>query len=150
MGELTPIPQLTVMEGWHTLGVRVAPDGNNKAELEHLTQIVMEWFTAMKAGWLTHEAAAFSLWYVVLKQLEYPLVMTTLMEWECNTIMQPILAAALPEMGIVCTMAHAVVHGPLWYQGLDILNLHTEQLIAWLQTLLQYGLQLEDVTGSMI
>jgi len=53
-------------------------------------------------------------------------------------------------MGIVRTMARAVVHGPLRFQGLDIPNLYTEQLIARLQTLLQYGSQPEDVTGSMI
>jgi len=34
MGELTPIPQLPVMEGRQTLGVRVAPDGNNAAEFK--------------------------------------------------------------------------------------------------------------------
>jgi len=83
------------------LGIRVAPDGNNKVEFEHLSQIANKWFTMMKAGWLTHEAAAFSLRNVVLKQLEYPLVMTTFTEKECHAIMQPILAAGLPAMGIV-------------------------------------------------
>jgi len=43
-----------------------------------------------------------------------------------------------------------VVHGPLHYQGLDIPNLYTEQMIAQLTTLLQYGSQEEDVTGYLI
>jgi len=73
-----------------------------------------------------------------------------LMEKECNTIMQPILAAGLPAMGIVWMMARVVVHGPLCYQGLDLPNLYMEQCIARLQTLLQYGLQAKDVTGSLI
>jgi len=43
-----------------------------------------------------------------------------------------------------------VVHGPLCYQGLNIPNLYTEQIIAWLQALLQYGPQAEDVMGSLL
>jgi len=38
-GQLTPIvPQLAVMEAQHTLGVCVAPDSNNKAELEQTSR----------------------------------------------------------------------------------------------------------------
>jgi len=35
-GKLATIPQLPVTEAHRTLGVRVAPDGNNAVELEHL------------------------------------------------------------------------------------------------------------------
>jgi len=105
---------------------------------------------AMKVGRLTHEAAAFSLCNVILKQLTYPLVTMMLTEKECTAIVQPILVAGLPAMGIVRMMAQAVVHGPLCYHGLDIPNLYTEQLLACLQALLQYSPQAEDVTGSLI
>jgi len=149
-GQATSIPQLPVVDARQTLGIRVAPDGNNTAEFEHLNQIATEWFTKMKAGWLTHEVVAFSLRNVVLKQLEYPLVTMMFMERECNSIMQPILAAGLPAMGVVQILAWVVVPGPLWFQGLNIPNLYMEQLITRLQALLQYRLQLEDVTGRMI
>jgi len=149
-GKLVAIPQLAVTEARRTLGVRVAPDGNNKAELEHLMQIASTWFTAMKAGRITHEAAAFSLRQIVLKQLTYPLVTTTLTEAECSTIMKPILAAGLPAMGVVRTLARAVVHGPVRYQGLEIPNLYTEQMVARITTLLQYGPHGDDVTGSLL
>jgi len=84
-----------------TLGVRVALDGNNAAKFGHLLQVATEWYMAMKVGRMTHEAAAFSLWHVVIKQLTYPLVTTTFTEKECTAIMQPILVAGLPAMGIV-------------------------------------------------
>jgi len=93
------------MEARRTLGVRVVPDGNNMAEFEHLIQIATEWYTAMKVGRMTHKVVAFSLCNVVLKQLTYPLVTTTFTEKECMAIMQPILAAGLPAMRIVQTMA---------------------------------------------
>jgi len=149
-GELVTIPQLSVTEARRTLRVRVAPDGNNDAEIQHLMQIANEWFTAMKVGHLTKEAAAFSLQNVVMKQLIYPLVATMLNQKECEAVMCPILVAGLPAMGVVRTMARDVVHGPLCYQGLDILHLYTEQMLTRFSTLLQYGSQVEDVTGSLI
>jgi len=76
--------------------------------------------------------------------------MTMLTEKECNKIMKPILAAGLPAMGVVQTMAQVVVHGPLMYQGLDIPSLYMEQLVAQIMALLQYGSQLEDVMGRLI
>jgi len=71
-------------------------------------------------------------------------------EKECMAIMQPILAAGLPAMGIVRMMARVVVHGPICYQGLNIPNLYMEQLLAWLQALLQYGQKAKDVMGSLL
>jgi len=94
-------PTTTSDRGRWNLGVRVAPDGNNEAEFEHLMQIATKWFMAMKAGRLTHEAAAFSLQNVVLKQLVYPLVMTMFTQQDCTAIMKPILEAGLPAMGVV-------------------------------------------------
>jgi len=76
------ILQLQVTEAHQTLGVRMAPDRNNKAELEHFMTIASQWFTAMKAGQITLEAAAFSLEKVVLKKLTYPLVTTTFTDEE--------------------------------------------------------------------
>jgi len=100
-GQKVAIPQLQVTEACQTLGVRVAPDRNNKAELEHLMTMASQWFTAMKASRITHEAAAFSLKQVILKKLMYPLMTTTFTEEECQTIMKPILAAGLLAMGVV-------------------------------------------------
>jgi len=93
-------------------------------------QIASEWFTAMKAGWLMHVAAKFSLHNVVLTQLAYPLVSMTFTQKQCQAIMWPILAAGLPAMGVVRTMVREAVHGPLQYQGLDVPNLYTKQTIA--------------------
>jgi len=143
-------PQLLVMEAHRTLGVRVAPDSNNAAELEHLMQIATKWFMEMKAGCHTQEAVAFSLCNVVIKQLMYPLVSTMLTPKECKAVMKPILAAGLPAMGVVRTMARDVIHGLLCYQGLNIPNLYTKQMLARISTLLQYSPQADDVTGSLI
>jgi len=38
-----PVPCLKMSEARRTLGVRIAPDGNNKAKARHLTEVAMEW-----------------------------------------------------------------------------------------------------------
>jgi len=92
----------------------------------------------------------FSLHNMIYKQLMYPLVSTMLTPKDCNAIMQPIMVVGLPAIGVVRTMARDVVHGPLCYQGLDIPNLYTEQMLTRLTTLLQYGQQEDNITGSLI
>jgi len=48
------------------------------------------------------------------------------------------------------TYPWAPVHGPLYYGGLDIPQPYTEQLIAHVHTMLQYGPDQEDPTGHLL
>jgi len=56
----------------------------------------------------------------------------------------------LPKVGCLHLMPWAVVHGPLWYMGLNVLNLYTEQFLSQLVMLLYCGGQLDDTTGILI
>jgi len=47
-------------------------------------------------------------------------------------------------------MPWAVVHGPPRYAGLNVPNLYTEQFLLQLVMLLQYGRQLDDMTGILV
>jgi len=42
------------------------------------------------------------------------------------------------------------VHGPWWYAGLNLPNLHTEQIIIQVLMVLKYGTQLADMTGILL
>jgi len=53
-------------------------------------------------------------------------------------------------MGINRNFPQAVAHGPPAYQGLNLPNLFTEQLIQHIQTLLKYGSHTFNVTGNLI
>jgi len=69
---------------------------------------------------------------------------------ECNKIMSPTLATGLPSAGLTCTFPRAMVHG-LWQWGsLNIPNLFTDQTIKHLHTLMKFGGQLTDMTGSLL
>jgi len=145
-----PIPELNPLEARQTLGVQLAPDGNNKDKLWHLMDIACSWNSSMSAAKVTHAAAEFGLWQVILRKLEYPLVATTFTHKECQTIMSPILMAGLPVAGLTRTFPRAVVHRPWQWGGLNIPNLFTEQMTKHIHMLLKFGGELADMTGSLI
>jgi len=99
---------------------------------------------------LPRAAADFGIRQVLLPKLRYPLVATTFSEAQCHSIMQPVLQQGLPALGVNCNFPRAVAYGPATYQGLNLPNLHTEQLISHILTMLKYGNLTEDPTGSLI
>jgi len=64
---------------------------------------------------------------------------TTFKLEQCKAIMRTVLYYGLPKAGLVHTMPHTLVHGPLWYRGFDIPNLYTEQLLSQLKMVVCYG-----------
>jgi len=44
--------------------------------------------------------------------------------------------SGLPKAGVVCTYPRALIYDPLKHAGLDIPNLHTEQLVMQIATVL--------------
>jgi len=79
----------------------LAPDGNNVYEFQHLLDVARSWNTLMSAAKVTHAAAEFGLRQVILQKLDYPLVVTTFTQTECQSIMSPILTAGLPAAGMI-------------------------------------------------
>jgi len=91
---------------------RIAPDGNNKDELQYMLEVAKSWQTLMSAAKVTHAAAEFGLQQVILCKLEYLLVATTFTPNKCNKLMSPLLSARLPSAGFIWTFLQASVHGP--------------------------------------
>jgi len=56
-----PIPQLKASDARRTLGVRLAPDGNNEAEFQFLVETAHQWQQAMATAKVTHSAAEFGM-----------------------------------------------------------------------------------------
>jgi len=102
------------------------------------------------ASRLNPQDATFSLHNVILPKVTYPLATMTFSQEQCNRIMRPLLQTGLAKGGVVCTFPRAVVHGPLKYGGLDLPNLHTEQTLMHVKTLLQYGSDHEHLTGFLL
>jgi len=60
-GRKVMIPHLHTTEACHTLGVRLAPDGNNEEEHKYLMGICQTWKQHMAAANLSQAAAEFSI-----------------------------------------------------------------------------------------
>ncbi len=149
-GTKVQIPRLETGEARRTLGVRLAPDGNNDAEYAHLREEAIKWKNHIATANLPRAVADYSIRQVLLPKLRYPLVATTFSEAQCQGIMQPVLQQGLPALGVNRNFPRAVAHGPVAYQGLNLPNPHTEQLITHILTVLKYGNIPHDPTGSLI
>jgi hypothetical protein len=143
------LERLEVQEARETLGVFIAMDGNQKAQTQALWEKAVTWADKVRTGRFTHAEAWFSLQFCVMKSLEYPLMATSLSKEQCNKIMKPIRAAALPAMGINRKLTLDVVHGPQRYQGVGIPDLWTVQGILKLWLALQHG-DAPTITGHQL
>ena len=148
-GNRVNLQQLPVSKGMRTLGVILAPDGNNDDQVAALVEKAEQWAELITTGHLEREEAWRALNSTILKALEYPLTATTLTQQETTRIFAPVRKAALPASGIVRTFPSAIAHAPLRYQGLAIPDLYATQQTKHVMTLLKFG-GTNTVTGIMI
>jgi hypothetical protein len=122
--------------GQETLGVILAPDGNNQAMLESLISKANAWKDHIQTGFLNPKDAHQALHTTILKTLQYPLPAMTLTEKECDKIMSPILEVGLPAMSVCRRYPRSIVYASKKDGGLNIPNLYISQgtsRIAFLQ-----------------
>ena len=149
-GNAKVIEKLAASDSRRTLGVRLAPDGNNEAEVKFLRERAQNWADRVRTGHLPRRLVWESMNTTILKSLQYPLPATTLTEEECRWIMAPLLAQGLPASGVVRSIPRAVVYGPVKFQGLGIPNLYTFQQTQHILRILKYCLVEENITGQLI
>jgi hypothetical protein len=144
------LERLDIHEARETLGVFIAMDGNQQAHqfLELLGKAHL-WADKVRTGHFTPAEAWYSLQFCILKSLEYPLMATSLSKKQCDDIMKPIRAAALPALKINRHLSLVVVHGPQRYQGLGIPDLWTVQGILKLWIAIQHG-DAPTITGNQL
>ena len=132
-----------------TLGVRLAPDGNNTAQYQHMRDLSNEWADRIRTGHLPRHLVWQSLQTTILKSLAYPLPATTLTEKQCLTILQPVLIAGLPRAGIARTFPRAVVYGPSKFGGLGIPHLYCEQHLDQIEMIIKFSKNSTQLTGQL-
>jgi len=149
-GALQTLKRLAPHKAERTLGVRLAPDGNNKAELVHLRDLATKWANRMRTGHLPRHLVWQSLQTTILKSLSYPLSATsTLTENQCYLILKPVLAEGLSRSGIVRSFPRDVVHGPVRFGGLGITNLFCEQKLTQIELLLKFSTHPTHLTSQV-
>jgi hypothetical protein len=149
-GNVAALERLSVSEARKTLGVKLAPDGNEQEQFKKLLAVAKTWKEQIRSGHLPRQLAWESMTTTILRTLHYPSPATTMTRKQCDTIMAPILQAGLHCSGIVRTFPGALVYGPIQQQGLGIPNLYTSQGIAHIKRILKYSPIEEDITGQLI
>lgn len=88
-GKRVELKQFPVDKGMRTLGVILAPDGNNKDQVAALREKAEQWAELIITGHLEREEAWRALNTTILKSLEYPLTATTLTQQETTIFLPP-------------------------------------------------------------
>ena len=98
-----------------------------------------EWTKKMKAACISRFAAILVVTTTIWATLSYPLAALTLTKKECERLMIPLYACALPRMGVNRHIALVYRYGPKCFHGLGLKHLYTDQGIEQLKILLSHG-----------
>jgi hypothetical protein len=143
------LERLSPKEARRTLGVYLAPDGNNEAQYQQLLQEAKKWADCVRTGHLPRRLAWQSMTTAIMKTLENPLAVSTLTEQQCSDIMKPLLKVGLSHSGIPNSFPRALVHAPVKVQGLNINHLYLNQNVQHIQKILKYC-RSATMTGQLI
>ena len=86
----------------------------------------------------------------ILRQLSFPLAATTFTKQECDGLLTPLLAVALPAAGLNRNFPRAILHGPKEQQGFELPHPYVEQGIAHMQRLVECPLRDNSITGQLL
>lgn len=149
-GRRCTLRRLAAHEADKTLGVYLAPDGNNDAQVKYLRTKAVTWAESIRVGMLPKRLAWQSLTTTILRTLLYPLPATTFSLSECRHILAPVKAAGLNGLGIVRSMTLPVALGPASHQGLGLPDLYVHQGIEHIIRICGLSHCLEDFTGRLL
>ena len=135
--------------GKETLGVFLAPDGNNKAAKLGLEKKAKIWRDNINAGHLTPTLAWHAANTTIMKSLEYPLPALTLTFDECNRIMKIVKQGLLNSLRVSVSIPSASLYGPKSEGGLQLHHLYHTQGFLQVEKLYKY-LNTDTVTGKLL
>jgi hypothetical protein len=150
-GTVVELERLSPNVARRTLGVRLAPDGNNEDEVKHLRGVAEKWKDSIRTGHLQRQGAWYALTVTVMKMIEYPLLALTLTkEEQCTHIMAPILMSGLPACGSICRyFPRDVLYAPIKFQGMGLKNIYITMGLLRVDLIASKG-KANSITGSLV
>jgi len=132
------------------LGVYLAPNGNNKMQIQILLDKTQKWEDNAHTRHLNKLAAWLNLISTILWQVHYIVPATMISQAQCNQTMSPCYWWGLLAAGYMWSFPWAILQAPFKYFGLEITNLYYEQGIQHILALLWYGTNPNDTTSKLI
>ena len=144
------LSRLEPHEACKTLGIHMAMDGNQTAEMEFLRAKGQQFAESYRsAGGLPRNDAWQGLQSTIMATFHYPAMATTLTEDQWEYVLKPVMQAGLNKSGISRNMPRKVVFGPTLFQGMGMLHpFHFQELEHW-ETILRCG-NSDGTTGKLI
>jgi exonuclease III len=134
-----------------TLGLWIAPNANQQAQVRALQLKIMRWSDQIRTRQLSMTLSWLFLTSGMSLSLRYPLAATNLSKQDCQKIMKPFLDIALPALGLPRSMPHAVLFAPPEYMGYGLINLWLQQAIDQIQVCLDFGHRTDNnITGHLL
>ena len=144
------LSQVEPTEGRCTLGVILAPDGNNEDAIQDLRLKSEAWRDHIRSGHLSSSEARLATQSTIMKSLEYPLLALTITDKECKRIMTPVLEASLTKSHVNRNFPRSVVYGPTNEKGLGMKNLYTTKGLTQISAIVQYITDNDNITGKLL
>jgi hypothetical protein len=149
-GELTILEQVNVTEARRTLGVRLAPDGNDTEQAKFMLGVIRQWTEGLRTNNLPKSYAWQSYRTTLWPKIRYSLPSTCIKEATCDVMDKEIRRALLPAMGINRNLPKLLAHGSSRLGGLGIPRIAEEQGIAAICQILRYINAPETMTGKLL
>ena len=136
-------------QGKETLGVFLAPDGNNSHTKAALENKAKQWRDRIRAGHLAPSLSWHAANTTILKSLEYPLPALALSFDKCNKIMKIVKQGLLNKSRISTSMPNSALYGPKAEGGLQLNHLFITQGLMHLEKFHKY-INSSTITGKLI
>jgi hypothetical protein len=144
-----PIQRISTATGKRTLGVRLAPDGNDRDEFDYRMQQASTMKHRVAAAPLGREHIGIGFRAIWRMMIQYPIGATCFTKKQCDNIQAKYLPVFLSKMGINRTTSRAVRHGPPHLGGMDIYDLNTEQGVMHTKLVIAH-LRKQDPVGRTL
>ena len=143
------IARLEVSEAFETLGVFLAPDGNQSAQLQKMESVAKAWAGKIKISHLCDQEAMTALQSTILKTIEYPLLTTHFSKEQLRKIMAPVLVAALPKAKFNRHFCRKTLFAPGSHLGVGLHQVHTTQIIDHVDGILRHATE-ASLSGKLM
>jgi hypothetical protein len=146
----TTLEQVEVSEGRRTLGVRLAPDGNNNAEFAYLKGECDQWADKIRSGMLSQKYTWQAFSSTILAKLAYALPATTFSKVMCEAITRRLIFATLSRSGINPHISRDLVFGSPQRLGLGFPELYVTQGAQAIARIVSYGTIKTGITSKLL
>jgi hypothetical protein len=149
-GTRSVLEQVEVREGRRTLGVRLAPDGNNQSEFLYLQDQCNEWADKIRSGMLPKRYTWQAFTTTILAKLAYALPATTFSKKECAAITRRLIFTTLSKAGVNAHIPRDLVYGSTLRQGLGYPDLFVWQGAHAISRLVSFSLSHIGITKELL